>query len=458
MKRFIAIFMTLCLMLGLSSVSVWADETGTNDWQTKMIMPIVPQRAFGTCTIGDKIYVMGRENTSVTVYDTKTDSWKMGTPMQKKSYGIKAITVGNKIYTICNGGSLNSFMQIYDFSTDTWSVKEDITYRSNLMNDLTLTAIGDKIYLTYTYQNHACISAYDTVSGEWFSGKAPTSVKSNASCVKGNDIYLIGSDSRRKSDKVLEVYDTTTDTWKTLSKLPTTREDFSVAMVGNKIYVMGGENAGYLNTVEVYDIETNTWTIGVPLKTPRKFMESAVVGEKIYLLAGWTKTTTNSNLVESLQVGNTSDVLSAKLSVLLNVDETVQLSTSYNLQNNANYTWSSADEAVATVDNNGKVTAVAVGEADIYAENADGTFKEYIPVKVVEGIADELRLAVHLKSGEKAKLYLTDDPSQVTWSSLDDSVATISTDGQVTGVKKGLAIIQAELNEQTYQIYVRVNG
>ncbi|WP_312353567.1 Ig-like domain-containing protein, partial [Aminipila sp.] len=74
------------------------------------------------------------------------------------------------------------------------------------------------------------------------------------------------------------------------------------------------------------------------------------------------------------------------------------------------------------------------------------------------GIADELRLAVHLKAGEKAKLYLTDDPSKVTWSSMDESTVTVSADGQVTGVKKGLAIVQAELDGQTYQIYVRVNG
>ncbi|WP_312353710.1 Ig-like domain-containing protein [Aminipila sp.] len=148
----------------------------------------------------------------------------------------------------------------------------------------------------------------------------------------------------------------------------------------------------------------------------------------------------------------------AKLSVLLNQGENVQLSTSYDLDNNKKYTWSSTNEAVATVDANGKVTALADGTADVYAQNADGTFKEYIPVKVVEGIADELRLAVHLKAGEKAKLYLTDDPGQVTWSSMDDSTVTVSADGQVTGVKKGLAIVKAELDRQTYQIYVRVNG
>ncbi|QHI72005.1 Ig-like domain-containing protein [Aminipila terrae] len=166
----------------------------------------------------------------------------------------------------------------------------------------------------------------------------------------------------------------------------------------------------------------------------------------------------NSNEISATPNKNASEDSTVKLSVLLNEGENIQLSTSYNLDNNKNFTWSSTNEAVAKVDENGKVNAIAEGTADIYAQNADGTFKEYIPVKVVKGVADELRLAAHLEIGEKAKLYLTDDASKVTWTSMDSSIATVAADGQVTGVKKGLAIVKAEMNGQSYQIYVRVNG
>ncbi|WP_026891001.1 fibronectin type III domain-containing protein [Lacrimispora aerotolerans] len=145
------------------------------------------------------------------------------------------------------------------------------------------------------------------------------------------------------------------------------------------------------------------------------------------------------------------------LSVLLNTGETVQLSTSYNLDNNSNYTWSSTNESVATVDNKGKVTAVTEGTTNIYAKSEDGTFMDYIPVKVVKN-ADKLRLAVHLKQNEKTKLYLTDNAGNVTWKSLDNSIAAISADGEVTGVNKGLAIVQAVLNGKIYHIYVRVDN
>lgn len=147
-----------------------------------------------------------------------------------------------------------------------------------------------------------------------------------------------------------------------------------------------------------------------------------------------------------------------RLSVLLNTSETVQLSTTHRLQDNADLTWKSTDPSVATVAGNGKVTATSKGLAYIYAVAEDGSFKECIPVRVVESGADGMRLAMHLLAGQKAKLYLTEDPSQVTWTSLDETVAVVSDAGVVKGVGKGLAIVQAELNGRIHQIYVRVNS
>lgn len=144
----------------------------------------------------------------------------------------------------------------------------------------------------------------------------------------------------------------------------------------------------------------------------------------------------------------------SRLSVLLETNEQTQLSLSQDLALNAEYIWSSEDATVATVDTNGLVTAVGEGVAKIYAESQDGTFKEYISVRVSEKIADELRIALDLNVGKSARLYLSDN-EDIVWTSMDPSVATVDETGKVTAVKKGLAIIQAEDNGETYQIYVR---
>lgn len=299
------------------------------------------------------------------------------------------------------------------------------------------------------------ISIYDTLSEKWTNSNSTLSqLRSKAGvCSLGTNIYVVGGMSGGAPSNSLEVYNTITDTWKTASSMPTARSNVAAVMVGNKMYTLGGSPS--FNKVEIYDTETNSWTTGPALKKGRHSLGAVFANGTIYAMGGYLDNGVEP-YVQSLQVGDSSDISSARLSVLLNTGEFVQLSTSFDLGNNRNFTWASTNESVATVDNNGKVTAVGVGNADIYAQNADGTFKEYIPVKVVEGIADELRLSVHLRAGEKAKLYLTDDPSQVIWSSIDDSTVTVSADGQVTGVKKGLAIVKAQLDGQSYQIYVRV--
>jgi len=71
----------------------------------------------------------------------------------------------------------------------------------------------------------------------------------------------------------------------------------------------------------------------------------------------------------------------------LEVDETVQLHAVVEPENatNKSVTWSSSDEAVATVSETGLVTAVAVGTADITVTTEDGSKTDSITVIVAEG-------------------------------------------------------------------------
>lgn len=65
-------------------------------------------------------------------------------------------------------------------------------------------------------------------------------------------------------------------------------------------------------------------------------------------------------------------------------------------------------------------------------------------------------LASHLNKGEQIRLYLTEDPSQVAWESMDENVAAVSASGLVTANHKGLAIIKAAFNGNDYFFNVRV--
>lgn len=160
----------------------------------------------------------------------------------------------------------------------------------------------------------------------------------------------------------------------------------------------------------------------------------------------------NSNEASATVLAPTDD----RLYILLDINEQAQLSVSDNLSDNATLTWTSSDPTLATVDANGEVTAIKEGECKITATNSDGTFTDYIPVKVMKG-AENFRLALNLKAGDSKRLWISDDSSSVSWTTMDPSVATIDNTGKITAMANGLCIVQGEFNGKTYYIYVRVN-
>ncbi len=146
-----------------------------------------------------------------------------------------------------------------------------------------------------------------------------------------------------------------------------------------------------------------------------------------------------------------------KTSVSLEVGATLTLTATVSPDNadNKTVTWSSSDEAVATVDENGKVTAVAVGNVTITAKAGDKTAecKVTISAKIiaVESITfDESSLS--LLVGDSKTLTATVSPENadnktVTWSSSDEAIATVDENGKVTAVAAGTATIKASAND-----------
>ena len=127
---------------------------------------------------------------------------------------------------------------------------------------------------------------------------------------------------------------------------------------------------------------------------------------------------------------------------------------------NKGVTWSSDHEAVATVDQNGTVTAVKAGTATIMVTTADGSktaaceVTVNAPTKPVTNVTLE-PTTLTLEAGSTGKLTATVEPSDatnqtVTWSSNNEQVATVA-DGTVTAVKEGTAAITVKTADGNYQ-------
>ena len=113
-------------------------------------------------------------------------------------------------------------------------------------------------------------------------------------------------------------------------------------------------------------------------------------------------------------------------------------------------TWTSSDEAIATVDADGKVTAVAVGKATITATAASGISANCV-ITVTETPAESMTLDCEdatIRVTETVKLNATITPEQTTdktivWKSSDDNVASVDVNGVVTGHYSGVVTITA---------------
>lgn len=118
-------------------------------------------------------------------------------------------------------------------------------------------------------------------------------------------------------------------------------------------------------------------------------------------------------------------------------------------------TWKSSNKDVVTVDSEGKVEAVGVGNATITATAAGKSDSVKItvnnPLKKIT--VDPATLT--LKKGTSKTLSVKYDPADttdnkaVTWESSDKSVATVDANGEVTALKDGSATITAKVGKLT---------
>lgn len=118
-------------------------------------------------------------------------------------------------------------------------------------------------------------------------------------------------------------------------------------------------------------------------------------------------------------------------------------------------TWKSSNKDVVTVDSEGKVEAVGVGNATITATVAGKSDSVKItvnnPLKKIT--VDPATLT--LKKGTSKTLSVKYDPADttdnkaVTWESSDKSVATVDASGKVTALKDGSATITAKVGKLT---------
>ena len=146
--------------------------------------------------------------------------------------------------------------------------------------------------------------------------------------------------------------------------------------------------------------------------------------------------------------------------------ETVQLTAIITPSNATDQSviWASSKQSVATVSEDGLVTAISEGQSTIIANAGGKSATCIVSVKsgyvAVSSISLD-RESITLEEGSATTLIATVKPNDatdknVTWNSSDTSVATVDNKGKVTAEKEGSSTITASIDNKTATCIITV--
>ncbi|MBI4027689.1 MAG: HYR domain-containing protein, partial [Verrucomicrobia bacterium] len=288
----------LTLLAAVHPVGAQLEDT----WSIKANNPI-PREGVGVAAVGTKVYVIGGYNFGDrnvnTVFDTVTGTWTTNlAPMPTSRSELIAVSDGRYVYCI-GGRATIAAMERYDPATDTWTILRSLpTGRGGLG----AAVVGDKIYVIGGRQGGAPFSGaplntveiYDIATDTWSTGAPMPTARGDVYSVAaiGTKIYVAGGNLgffSSTSLDVLEIYDTVSNTWTTGPSMPTARSNATAASCGGKFHVIGGLNQMFsspFSTNEAFDPVSGTWATEASMPTPRSELGSAVIGNVIYVEGG----------------------------------------------------------------------------------------------------------------------------------------------------------------------------
>ena len=165
--------------------------------------------------------------------------------------------------------------------------------------------------------------------------------------------------------------------------------------------------------------------------------------------------------LSSCSFTSTTNIISLDL-----VELTIGEKTLLSLNSNEEVEWSSSDEEVATIDEFGILVGKGGGIATISAKTQNRTYTVLVSVSVKEEVAPTIEISGKqtVYVGQSVQLSAiastTTKASTISWESSNPKIATISSDGILTGVSVGLVTITAQtvlkdITKATYTVLVR---
>ena len=133
---------------------------------------------------------------------------------------------------------------------------------------------------------------FDPVNLTWAKAEAAPTARNSACAVSNEDnLYTIAGRTVRGGNLAShEAYNFKTKTWTKLASMPQAQGGLACALVGEYIYVFGGEyfdnGGGVYKEVWQYDIASDEWSKASEMPNPRHGLGALNIDGEIYVIAG----------------------------------------------------------------------------------------------------------------------------------------------------------------------------
>ncbi|QOV91781.1 Kelch repeat-containing protein [Humisphaera borealis] len=293
-------------------------DPSNNTWTRIADMP-EPVTHAGTVVVGTTVWFVGGflgdnpgpEIASVWKYDTLTNTWSAGPSLPASRAGGGAALVGSEIHFF-GGRSRTLALGDMDYG-DHWvlPVNGGTTWESraampNPRNHLAGAAVNGLVYAIGGQHladefggNQVELDAYNPTTNTW-TRLADLSVArghiSSSVLVRNGRILVIGGtvNGDLPSSDIAE-YDPATNAWSKLQSLPQGRKTPVAGLIGDKLFVVGGDSPNPVAGGWVGQI-SKTWSTGTPLPVALGEVAGGVIAGKMYIVGEGSSATLAYNI------------------------------------------------------------------------------------------------------------------------------------------------------------------
>ncbi|MGE5694966.1 MAG: DUF1668 domain-containing protein [Candidatus Sericytochromatia bacterium] len=281
-----------------------------------------PRAAAAAAVVGDRIIVSGGVDANGALLNTTEifdgNSWTLGAPIPTPRQMLAAASDGKLVYTL-GGASGNADLktaEAYDPAANVWTPLPELPQaRSDLgvaIADGRLVVVGG----LSAGQVLKTASVFDLTARSWAGlPDMATARHSMAVAAVGKSVYAIGGSTAVGDGQLTASAEAVklaprklqaAREWRSLPNAPSARLMMAWAVLGGRIWIIGGLRDGSpLTTVENFDPQTGSWQSGPPLPIPLHHAAAAVYHDEVVVIGGATDNIAQaSDKVFALRNGN----------------------------------------------------------------------------------------------------------------------------------------------------------